>query len=153
MWSGIGETQGTLKFGQPTFSSMSFLELQCPGVVITQGGGVPRPLLWLYRALHVFFQVYEVQLDSRFEPRAGHGSTSGGGEKGRNLTLDIEWSFAADTAPLGLCQWRVCRLRGGSPDFAVKEGIGTEQWVTASQTDKDGTELRDGYRYRTAKGA
>lgn len=35
----------------------------------------------------------------------------------------------------------------------MKEGIGTEQWLTASHSNDDSVELRDGYRYRTVKSA
>lgn len=138
------------KFGVEILSSMLFLELRCPGGVIDKESKHPASAVVVPGVAHsVYFQVYQIQLDSRFEPPADHGSISGGGGRGRYSTLEIRWSVASDATSLGQCEWRVSRLREGDPEFAVKEGVGAEQWLAASQANSDGAEPRDGHRYRT----
>lgn len=104
-------------------------------------------------------QVYQILLDSRFQPPANQSITGGGGDGGGNVTLDIEWQFApvrsdrrasaasamaATTAP-DACEWRVSRCREGEAEFPVKEGVGAERGLEASAGGVGGTE-RDGYR-------
>lgn len=92
-----------------------------------------------------FLQVFQVLLDSRFEPPPDDTGESGGAGGGFS-TLDIQWSYSAAKTCLDVCEWRVSRLRHSESEFTVKEGTGTEEGFAGWQTGSDDTELRDGYR-------
>lgn len=98
--------------------------------------------------LSALLQVYQVLLDSRFEPPAGQPAESGDGCGGRCATLDVQWSFSAEKTALDVCEWRVSRLRLGESEFTVKEGVGTEEGLAGWHTGSNATELRGGCRYR-----
>lgn len=91
-------------------------------------------------------QVYQVLLDSRFEPQTNHLGESGGTCGERCSTLDLGWSVSSGKTSPGVCEWRVSRSRLGESEFTVKEGIGSEEGMAGWKTSIDDTELRDGYR-------
>lgn len=102
-------------------------------------------------------QVYQILLDSRFQPPADQSITGDGGSGGVNVTLDIQWQFAlvrsdrqaaaavtSITTP-DACGWRVSRCREGEAEFPVKEGVGAERGLEKSAGGVVATK-RDGYR-------
>ncbi|CAM9153892.1 unnamed protein product, partial [Hapterophycus canaliculatus] len=89
-------------------------------------------------------QAYQIMLDSRFEPPAEQGSSSGVSETDGESTLDIQWSVATSRADT--CEWRVVRKRERRPDFSVKEGVGVDGRLAAGHAKGGSDEPRDGYR-------
>ena len=105
--------------------------------------------------------MYQILLDSRFQPPANQSITGGSDEGGgENVTLEIEWQFAsaksdrrsaasatamtATTAP-DTCEWRVSRCRQNEGEFPVKEGVGAERGLEESAGGV-GVKTKDGYR-------